>query len=633
MSGRIASIAVDPTDANHWLIGVGNGGVWETRDAGQTWAPLTDDAPTLAIGAVAFARSDPSIIYAATGEATAQSFTRSGMGMLKSVDGGRTWALIGASSLARGAVKRVHVHPENPNVLAVTVSRGGHGRDSRSGTPGSPPFGILKSSDGGATWTRRLAGSATALEVDPTNFNNQYAAIGETTSPAAANIDAPGGRQNGLYRSVDGGQTWSPVAGPWESTPIGRSELAIAPSNPNILYVGIATPEAQGNLLLGLYRTDNAWDATPAWIQIPTAATGSGAYCGGAKCNYTHVLSVDPADPNRLFAAGARIWRCNDCKSSPSWSDVQRFNHSDFHAFAWARNRLIAGNDGGVWTSTNLAQSWESHNRGLPTLMFYSAALHPTDPEFMLAGLRDFAPSLRTDLNTFRHFPAPPSVGHWGEAEVAVSSQRPATDWMIGDIWGGIFRTTDGARTAVFAGPAIQRTSTAFVAPVRKCPSNDNVFLTGSVRVWRTDDFFTSATPSWSANSNSTYPDQHYSPGVIYAIAFASSDASCNTYIWNPRRRGPPHPRWRKNLDEPRSRKDAPPRAINSVAFDPQDANIAYVSISSFDDATPGKSGHVLRDQRHVGLAIVGERQSPIEPALQCHCGGSHHPQPCLCGK
>lgn len=598
-SGRIASIAVDPTDANHWLIGVGNGGVWESRDAGDTWTPLTDDAPTLAIGAVAFAPSDPNIVYAATGEATAQSFTRSGMGMLKSTDGGRTWTLVGAASLARGAIRRVRVHPENPNVLTVTVSRGGNGRDSRIGTPGSPPFGILKSNDGGSTWVRTLPGRATALEVDLTNFNNQYAAIGETLGRDGENNDARGSRPNGLYRSADGGQTWSSVTGPWDSSApgtVGHIELALAPSNPNVLYAGIATPEAGTNTLLGLYRTDNAWDAAPTWIQVPTDATGSGGYCGASKCSYSHVLSVDPADPNRLFAAGARIWRCDDCKSSPRWSGVQGNTHADFHALAWARNRFITGNDGGVWSSTDLGQSWRNHNRTLPTLMFYSAALHPTDPEFMLAGLRDFPPSIRTTAKNFLVLASLPAPGHWGEAEVAVSSQRPETDWMVADLWGGIYRTTDAGRTAVFAGPEIQRTSTAFVPPVRKCPSNDNVFLTGNVRMWRTNDFFSSATPQWSPNSSSTYPDRHYSFGTIYAIAFAASDTSCNTYAYGvyagevslTRDGG----RTWTNLDPA---KTLPARPVNSVAFDLVDANIVYVALSSFDDATPNRPGHVFK--------------------------------------
>ena len=105
-AGRIASIAVDPASPSHWLVGVGNGGVWETRDTGQTWTAAVDDAPTLATGSVAFAPSDPSVVYVGTGESTDAVFGHSGVGILKSTDGLRTWTLLGASAFSRVGVKR-----------------------------------------------------------------------------------------------------------------------------------------------------------------------------------------------------------------------------------------------------------------------------------------------------------------------------------------------------------------------------------------------------------------------------------------------------------------------------------------------------------------------------------------------
>ena len=105
------------------MVGFGNGGIWESRDAGQSWRPITDTAPTLTIGAVAFAPSDSRIVYAGTGEATGPGFTKAGLGMLKSTDGGDTWALVGATNLARAAVRRVRVHPSNPDIVLATASR------------------------------------------------------------------------------------------------------------------------------------------------------------------------------------------------------------------------------------------------------------------------------------------------------------------------------------------------------------------------------------------------------------------------------------------------------------------------------------------------------------------------------
>jgi hypothetical protein len=352
--------------------------------------------------------------------------------------------------------------------------------------------------------------------------------------------------------------------------------------------------------LLGLYRTDNAWAATPTWIEVPFGPTAAGGgYCGGAKCGYTHVLSVDPGDPNRLFAGGARIWRCTNCGASPVWAQVQGQGglHADFHAMAWAGNRLIVGTDGGVWSSTDFGATWQSHNVGLPTLMFYSGALHPTNPNFMLGGLRDFPPSVVTGAGPWFSFPELPSPGHWGEAEVAVSSARPDTDWMIGDLWGGIYRTLDGGRSAIPTHAAIDTTSRTFIPPVRKCPANDNVFVTGFHRVWRTNDFFSAVTPAWIPNGPpSTFPNQYQSRGTIQAIAFFRADTACNTYAYGNyagevrlTRNGGQS--W-TDLDPERA---LPGRTVNSIAFDPVNVNIVYVAVSGFDEATPGRAGHVFK--------------------------------------
>src|SRR5215469_5089099 len=321
-SGRVASIAVDPNDPAHWLVGFGNGGIWETHDTGVSFVPLTDSAPTLATGAIVFAPSDPSIVYAATGEVTGTGPSLSGVGILKSVDGAKSWNLIAASNFARAAVKRLRVHPSNPNVLLAATSRAGFGRDAFEASPNPPPFGILKSMDGGMTWLRTLGGQASALEVDPTNFNNQYAAIGDQrvginfnfalAHGSASYNDPPGDAVNGVYRSTDGGQTWTPVAGPWGvSTPqaatVGWVELAISPSNPNTLYASIQVPPNGGGgalPLLGLFRTDNAWAPTPTWVRIPTDAIGPNGYCGPDKCGFSNTISVDPSSADILYAFG-----------------------------------------------------------------------------------------------------------------------------------------------------------------------------------------------------------------------------------------------------------------------------------------------------------------------------------------
>lgn len=608
-SGRVASIAVDPSDDAHWLIGVGNGGLWETRNRGASWLPLAEDAPTLAIGAVAFSPSNPQTVYVGTGESAAVGFARAGAGVMKSVNGGASWTLLAASTFARASVKRLRVHATNPDLLVAATARGGFGRESYEGAPVPPLFGIQRSIDGGVTWTRTLAGQITGLEVDATNFDRQYAAIGDLR--VGVLNDTPGAAGNGLYRSTNGGVSWTPVSGPWGPNPsptiasTGRIELALAPSNPNVLYAAISRPPNGGSsatALLGLYRTDNAWAATPTWTVVPTAnVTAAGTYCD-PKCSYSHVISVDPSNPDTLFAGGAELglWACTSCDATPQWQNTTRWVrvHPDQHAMAWAGSRLIIGNDGGVWSSPDLGATWQNHNAGISTAMFYSGALHATRRDVVIGGIRDFQVTTRNGDNRWV-ITSYPVQGEWGEAEVAMSSSRPDTDWAAGWIWGEIQRTTNGGVTVTKADAGIDRTGAAFVSPVRKCPANDDVFLTGTNRLWRANNFFSGASVTWAQNSPThPYPSPTalHAPGTVLGIAFAPSDSSCGTYAYV-NRGGEVYltqnsgASW-TNLDAGHT---LPARPINSVVFHPSNPSTVYLAFSSFDNATPGKPGHLFR--------------------------------------
>ena len=178
VTGRATAIAADPANQNHWLAGAALGGVWETGDAGVNWQPRTDGQPSLAIGAIAFSPSSPNVVSPGTGEANFSLWAYAGAGMLRSEDAGSTWSVVNTATFARASVKNIIVHPGDPNIVVAGTARGYAGRDL--GPVTSPPvFGIYRSTDGGVTWTRQLTGQVSSLLSHTSDFNRQYAVIGD----------------------------------------------------------------------------------------------------------------------------------------------------------------------------------------------------------------------------------------------------------------------------------------------------------------------------------------------------------------------------------------------------------------------------------------------------------------------
>jgi photosystem II stability/assembly factor-like uncharacterized protein len=622
-SGRVAAIAVDPSNPVHWLIGAAGGGVWETADGGTSWNVRTDDQPALAIGALAFAPSNPSIVYAGTGEAVFSGDAYGGMGVLKSTDGGRSWTHLTTSQpfFLNRSFSDLAVHPTNPNVVMATVNW------ARAWKPaaGGPQTGIYKSTVGGGSWVLKLWGEATDLEVDPRDFQRQYAGIGDIRRPATP---PPGKATHGVYRSVNEGETWTPIAGPWDSTAgvVGRVELAISPSNPDVLYVSIqdATLTANGDVggkLLGLWKTSDAWSATPTWQAIPLGAidngTGTFGYCGwnpwptpreNPACYYNHVLSVDPANPNVLYAGGISLWKYDGSQwYELAFHDPSVGIHADQHRMVWAGNRLIVGNDGGVWSTTDGGATWSAHNLGLGTIQFWGGAVAPTPTLLALGGTQDngtavWNPTALTWTGIIRGDAGAPTI----------SPTLPTTHWGIAglskelEIW----RTVNAGATMEPAGtglPASVRTGSGIAPPFVQCPANHDVVLFGGHELWKTANFFASrpGAPSWTQN-NPGPTDPNLKLG---SVAFAPSDTTCRTYVIGTkgflRITTDGGTVWR-NLDPngvlPQN------RVPKGLAFDPRTANTLLVAYSTF---TPVTAGRVFRTANALAVVPSWTNASP----------------------
>lgn len=590
-SGRVPDVAVDPGNPNHWLIGAAQGGIWETRDAGTTWTPVTDSQPSLAMGAIAFAPGNPNIVYAGTGEASFSADSFYGGGLLKSSNGGSTWQLIHAETFAKTTFSEVKVDPANAGVLVAATSRGTSGRGG--GTPILPPStGILRSTNGGINWSNPLSGRGTDIEVHPGDFNSQYAAIGEIFTNAA----------NGIYRSSNAGETWSRVSTPFDGNAagLGRIELAIAPSNPNILYVSVQDGfNSNGNdgALLGVWRTDNAWAQSPSWMQLPQDP----GFNGERQWWYDHEITVHPSDQNVVFIGGVNLRRFDGA----TWSFVTNGIHADQQSFAWAGDRLIVGNDGGVWSTTDAGATWNTHNTNLVITQFYDGALHPTNANFALGGSQDNGTERWDGGQSWR------AVFGGDGSDSAVSLTRPDEHWIVSFQNLGLRRTLNGGNSFTIADVGIDKASAPFIARIEKNPLNDDIVLVGTDNLWRTTDFFSGPIPSWSSNG----PDMRSPQGLpvgISAIAFAVSDLTGRTYAFAT---GAGHLMlttdagisWR-DIDPGAA---VPDRFVTDLIFDPANANELYLTLSGYNEGLNGQPGHVFKTSTALSGSPTWSDMSP----------------------
>src|SRR5215472_7703512 len=299
-SGRVTAIAVDPSDAtgNTVYIGGAAGGVWKTTDGGGHWTPLTDSQPSLAVGSIAIDPNNNNIIYVGTGEENFSGDAYYGAGVLKSTDGGKTWTQVGASTFAQ----------------VLGPSTGGAFIGSIAVQPGNSSIvlaavsffvngtigGIYRSTDGGNTWTEDAAPqglAATAVLFEPT-INS-----GTTATAWAAMGDPFGQAVNGVYKSVDSGLTWTKQTGTGgnmlPTANLGRIALGYAPSTSGgsaTVYAAIADSSVSSNDLLGIWKTT---DGGANWAQLISAP----AFCNH-QCWYDIAVGVHPTSPAVVVVGG-----------------------------------------------------------------------------------------------------------------------------------------------------------------------------------------------------------------------------------------------------------------------------------------------------------------------------------------
>ncbi len=453
-SGRVTALAVDPRSAQVAYAGGAEGGLWKTIDGGAHWLPITDNQVSLATGSIALDPQKPDTVYVGTGEANFNEDSYFGSGILKSADGGSTWVNY-PGPFVGAAIGALAVSPTDSNVLLA----GAFG-------------GVYRSTDGGASWNSVLEGyNGCAIAFVPGTSGVVWAGVAWPFFDDAT---------TGLYRSGDGGQTWAKVVA--EAIPaagIGRIAIAVAPSNGQIVYVGMSgINPTDSTKTLGLFATQ---DGGNTW----TANTGS-TYGGDW---YRNTLAVSPVDPKVIFGGGLTLQRSLD--GNATWGTTgYGALHVDQHAVAFSTDGtlLYAGNDGGVYVSSNAATDatvWTNMNTTLALTQFYPGfSINPADPTFAIGGTQDNGTLVYSGVPQWTYA----TCGDGGATIVdPFNPQTVYATCQQNGIQKSLTGGSPGSFGLVMAG--IPKTEVQFVGVVAADPSAEGtIYFGGSTALWRSAD-------------------------------------------------------------------------------------------------------------------------------------------------
>ena len=383
MGGRVADLAVVESDPRIFYVGVATGGVWKTENAGITFTHVFKDEETASVGDVTVAPSNANVVWVGTGEPQNRQSSPWGNGVYRSTDAGRTWTHLGLADTHH--ISRIQVHPRDPDVAYVAAM--GHLWGA------NPERGVYRTTDGGDSWEQVLFvddnTGAIDLAMDPADPRTLFVAMYQRQRRAwGFNGGGPG---SGIYRTTDGGDTWTELTDGLPEGDKGRIGLDIYRGDGNIVLALVeadARAPGQGfggggggggrDQKNGVYRST---DRGESWEQVSTTNN---------RPMYYSQIRVDPNDPERIYLGGSSLYRSSD----GGWNftpDAAADVHSDHHAL-WIdpadSDHLILGGDGGVSVSWDRSDNWYQL-RNLPIGQFYEIGVDMRDPYHVCGGLQD----------------------------------------------------------------------------------------------------------------------------------------------------------------------------------------------------------------------------------------------------
>ena len=368
--GRIHDVEALPGDPSTIYVATASGGLWKTVNNGTTWQSIFDHQPVSTFGDIAIAPSNPDVIWAGTGEQNNRQSSSWGDGVYRSTDAGKTWTHLGLEETRH--IGRVVVHPANPDI-AYVAALGDLWKPS-------PERGVFKTTDGGQSWNKVLypdtLTGAVDLVMDPGTPNTLYAATYQRLrKPWGFNGGGPG---SGIYRSGDGGATWSRLTNGLPSGDVGRVGLAIAASNPRVVMATIEHRTAGGT-----YRSE---DGGETWRRVNSL---------NPRPMYYSEIRIDPRDENRVYVLGTQSYTSEDGGATfhelPTAPTYDVGVHADHHAL-WIdptnTRHFFLGGDGGLYETWDRGATYDKINN-FAIGQFYNIGLDMREPYFVYGGLQD----------------------------------------------------------------------------------------------------------------------------------------------------------------------------------------------------------------------------------------------------
>ena len=504
--GRVTAVVGIPGKPNVYYVGAAGGGVFATQDGGLTWKPIFEKESTASIGAIALAPSNPNLIWVGTGEKNIRNDVVTGKGVFFSSDAGTTWKFMGLRDA--GQISNIVIDPHDPNTVFVGVLGHAWGPNADRG--------VFRTTDGGKSWQKVLFvdqdTGVSSLIMDPGNPMVLFAGLWRVRR-YPWNLDS-GGPSGGIFRSTDGGNTWKKLKEGLPEEATGRIGLGAAPSNPHHIY---ALVENKKGVLYDSMDLGDHWKMVSNNHQL------------AARGFYFSELMVAPNDESRVYFLSFNIMLSED--GGKTARPTSRGVHVDHHAM-WIDpmdpNRIINGNDGGAYVSSDGARTWR-YMDNLPIEQFYMVADDDSAPYNLCGGLQDnngwCGPSNNLSRGGITGFDWYTVVG--GDGEYVVPAHGKDTHLIYADSQdGSIQRINSENGHSVFVRPylfGVQAMKPAdlkyrfnWTSPIAVSYSDPNeVYLGGNVLFHSTDQgqHWTPISPDLTRNDKSK---QIPSGGPIY---------------------------------------------------------------------------------------------------------------------